>query len=177
MKEKWTDIKNYENCYQVSNLGNIRSLPRNGTIKHIRILKPYIDNHGYYIVTLSCKNIKKTYKIHRIVAETFINNPNNKTQINHIDGNKLNNNINNLEWCTILENNIHARENNLKPDDSGINNANSKFTKKDINYIRNMYIKGDKIYGCIALANKFKVSKSTISYIINKKTYTGDINK
>ena len=111
-KEIWKDIPNYEGLYQASNLGNIRSLDRirkqynhNGiaTVKYKgKILKQQIKRGtGYYVVRLYDNNKKsKTKLVHRLIAETFIQNKNNFPVINHIDGNKKNNNITNLEWCT-----------------------------------------------------------------------------
>jgi len=99
MKEIWKDVKEYEGLYQVSNLGKVKSLQRNGTIKQDRILKQYIDKYGYYYVGLRNKKIKK-FKVHRLVAEAFIPNKDNLVQINHKDENKKNNNVKNLEWCS-----------------------------------------------------------------------------
>ena len=105
-KEIWKDIKDYEGFYQVSNLGNVRSVPRNGTVKYYKILKPN-NVKGYYQVTLQKKGKKKIYKVHRLVAKTFIKNTYNKREVNHIDGNKLNNAVTNLEWVTAKENSNH----------------------------------------------------------------------
>lgn len=108
MKEIWKDVKNYEGLYQVSNLGNVKVLDRivNSAIKNNtkvkrkgRMLKQYIKQ-GYPQVTLTLNNKRKYCNVHRLVAEAFIPNPNNLPQINHIDENKLNNNVDNLEWCT-----------------------------------------------------------------------------
>lgn len=95
-EEIWKDIEGYEGKYQVSNLGNIRSLNYN----HTKIRKLYIDENGYKKITLS-KNCKlKTLKVHRLVAQAFISNHNNYTEVNHIDENPSNNCVENLEWCT-----------------------------------------------------------------------------
>lgn len=94
MKIKWQDIKGYENLYKVSTLGDIYSLKT----KHY--LKKQNDKQGYYQVTLSKNGKLKTKRIHRIVAETFINNEFNLPEINHIDKNKHNNRVENLEWCS-----------------------------------------------------------------------------
>lgn len=109
--EEWKDIQGYEGLYQVSNLGRVKSLYRlNSRGQKIKgkILKYSINPKGYAIVIL-CKNgITKTISVHRLVAIHFIENPNNLNVINHIDGNKINNNITNLEWCTQSENVKHA---------------------------------------------------------------------
>jgi hypothetical protein len=113
--EKWKDIKGYEGYYQVSNLGNVKSLDRvvwNGKVFHKRIgkiLKPKGDRYYELCLTKQGK-LKKVY-IHRLVAQAFIPNPNNKAEVNHMDGNKVNNHISNLEWCTSKENKKHAWEN------------------------------------------------------------------
>lgn len=109
MKEIWKDIPNYEGLYQISSFGNVKSFPRKGTqTRKERILKFKKDKKGYFFVHLSKNNIQKSIKIHRKVAILFIPNPLNKPQINHIDGNKQNNKLENLEWCTNGENQLHA---------------------------------------------------------------------
>lgn len=116
MKEIWKDIKEYEGLYQISNLGNIRKLRFiNNIVNKEKIfnIKPQIINSGYYKVVLYKNKKYKNMLLHRIVAETFIPNINNYDFINHKDGNKLNNNVNNLEWCTRSQNMKHAYKNNL----------------------------------------------------------------
>lgn len=113
MEEIWKDIKGYEGLYQISNTGKIKSIDRcyahkgcNGGFYHKKekILIPAYDKDKYLKVTL-CKNGKKNSKsVHRLVAETFISNPNNLPQVNHKDENKQNNSVNNLEWCTVKYN-------------------------------------------------------------------------
>ena len=120
MEEIFKDIVGYENLYQISMSGKVKSLPRSWKIHHWqdkseviitskeRFLKPNISKRGYYKVVL-CKDGQSQLKnIHRLVAETFLENPNNLKVINHKDGNKLNNNIKNLEWCSQKENMQHA---------------------------------------------------------------------
>lgn len=111
--EQWKDIPDYEGYYQISNLGRVKSLERplviNGkkcTYKAL-IKKLYISKRGYWVVGF-CKNGKESQKkIHRLIAESFTQNPQKKPHINHIDGNKLNNDISNLEWVNNRENSCH----------------------------------------------------------------------
>lgn len=119
MKEIWKDIKGYEKLYQISNIGRVKSLDRilkcrvKNKITHNRkrlgkILKPRINHKGYICYVL-CKNGKcKSYIAHRIVAIHFLSNSYNKPEVNHKDGNKQNNKVSNLEWCTTQENVQHS---------------------------------------------------------------------
>lgn len=124
MIEIWKDIKDFEGIYQVSTFGRIKRLSRKtinegllGKNKELQlkeiILKPSTITKGYKGITLTKDKKRYPKKVHRLVAEAFIPNPNNKPQINHIDCNKSNNNINNLEWCTNSENQKHAFKNGL----------------------------------------------------------------
>lgn len=107
IEEVWKDIKGYEDLYQVSNLGNVKSLNYNNTGKS-KLLKLCFDKYGYLQVGL-CKNKKhKIYRVHRLVAITFIPNPMNYPVVNHIDEIKENNNVENLEWCTVKYNNAYG---------------------------------------------------------------------
>lgn len=107
MDEIWRDIKGYEGLYQVSNLGRVKRL-KSKYMKSERILKEGITTGGYRLVVLCKNNKSKTFRLHRLVAEAFIPNPENKPQVNHIDENKANNNVNNLEWMTAKENINHG---------------------------------------------------------------------
>lgn len=98
MQEIWIDIEGYGGCYQASNFGRVKSLKYNHTFKE-RILKASKDKKGYLIVCLCKDGIKKSYKVHRLIALTFIPNPDNLPEINHKDEDKTNNRIENLEWC------------------------------------------------------------------------------
>ena len=103
MQEIWKDIEGYNDLYQVSNLGRIKSLKRHRET----ILKPG-KVAGYYTVCLSKNNNQKNFFIHRLVAKAFVSNPSNLPCINHKDENKLNNCIDNLEWCTYKYNNNYG---------------------------------------------------------------------
>ena len=108
--EEWKDIKNYEGLYQISSLGRVKSLPkeRNNGINNEIILKQCTDKKGYKRVNLY-KNKKSTrVLVHRLVAEAFLNNPNNYPLINHKDENPSNNKVENLEWCTYKYNNNYG---------------------------------------------------------------------
>ena len=120
-KEIWKDIPEYKGLYQVSSKGRIKSIPhsvkanKDGGIRTVgeHIIKTYVGWHGYVWVTL-CKNGKsKTHSVHRLVAMVFIPNSDKKLQVNHIDGNKENNLVENLEWCTNSGNQLHAVRNGL----------------------------------------------------------------
>lgn len=120
LHEIWKDITGYEGHYQISNLGRVRSLdtmaPNGNHVlvkKWGQIRKISISKQGYFIVGLFKNNIQKTFKVHRLIAFAFIEKPSGKNIINHKDGNKLNNSIDNLEWCTYKENSVHAVLNNL----------------------------------------------------------------
>lgn len=115
--EIWKDILDFEGCYQISSLGNVKSLDRVITTKFNvqqnmkgRLLKPKLSKDGYYQINLQYNGKSKHLRVHRLVAVAFIPNELNLPVVNHIDGNKLNNNVCNLEWCTPLDNNIHRRD-------------------------------------------------------------------
>ena len=114
MTEIFVPIKGYEGLYEVSNFGMIKSLPKgDGNGNRERLLKFDIIKNGtnsYRRVTFSFQNKQVRKSVHRIVAEAFIENPENKPFINHIDNNGENNNVSNLEWCTQSENMIHAQK-------------------------------------------------------------------
>ena len=105
--EKYIIINEFDN-YAISNLGNIKN------VKTGKVLKQCLNPRGYYSYTFYKKGIKKTFRIHRLVALYFIDNPNNLPYVNHIDGDKTNNKAENLEWCTAKQNDEHTRRTGLK---------------------------------------------------------------
>lgn len=172
-KEIWKDIKGFEKRYQVSNLGRIKSLSKfinnNPKSKSIgfyskeRILNFFDNKKGYQLVKLYKDNKHYTIKVHRLVAEAFISNPNNLPQVNHIDGNKKNNRVDNLEWCTAKENQVHAWKNNLIKKRIGKEN---KLSKKVNQYdLQGNYI---KTWNCVEEARKV-LHISNISSVCNGK--------
>ena len=121
-KEIWRDIVGYEGLYKVSNFGRIKSLPRNGTVKYERLLRQKVSNKGYCIVALSKHNKTKYKRVHRLVAEAFLDNAKDLPLINHKDENKLNNYVDNLEWCDAQYNmtyGVHAERQYLSRDELG----------------------------------------------------------
>lgn len=119
--EKWLPVKDFENVYCVSNYGRVKNILTN------HILKCSLDSHGYYALNLYDKNNNKRnfITLHRLLAETFIPNPENKPQVNHKDGNKSNSYLDNLEWSTASENTQHAYDNNLIHLKKGANSPNA----------------------------------------------------
>lgn len=172
--EIWADILEYEDCYQVSNYGNIRSKDRyiNSAIKNQNsILRRgqfiTIKNgiNGYKFVLLYKNGSQKMGLIHRLVAQAFIHNTESKKCINHIDGIKSNNHCKNLEWCSHLENKKHAMDNNLVA--KGEICGASKFKDDDILSIRDK--KG--ILSSRKVALMYGTSSSNICDIWNRKTW------
>lgn len=106
-KEEWKPIKNYETLYEVSTLGNVRSIK--GKIKKLQK-----RSNGYLYVGLSKNGKSKTVKVHRLVAEAYIDNPDNKPIVNHINSNRSDNRVDNLEWVTASENMIHSHKKEYK---------------------------------------------------------------
>lgn len=154
-----------------------------------RILEPEreltytLNNRGYFSVGIK----RKTYMVHRLVAIAFIHNPNNKPFVNHLDGNKLNNHMSNLEWCTTQENNLHARQTGLNKQSVGhkikyqsvasktVALANlkdkSKLSPEQVRYVRQVFVSRSKDFSATALAKQFGTSVAAMCKIVNRQTY------
>ena len=110
-------------------------------------------------------------RVHRLVAEAFIPNPENKDTVNHIDGNKQNNIVSNLEWVNRTEQMIHAYNLGLKTSRIGSKNSNAKLTDEQVREIRKLYVPQSKEFGTVALGKKYGVTNRVIGLIVNGKAY------
>jgi hypothetical protein len=167
MKEIWKDIEAYEGLYQVSNLGRVKSLPKEHRYgsKSEKILKPRTKKENDYARVSLCKDGKiKSFRRARLIAQTFITNPENKYSVNHINGIKSDDRVENLEWATASEQNYHMY----------------KFGLKDLSYMNKVSFKGNKhtieAKDKVSNANKGKTpwnkgmtKQEEYEYRINKK--------
>jgi hypothetical protein len=175
MEEIWKDIIEYEGSYQVSNLGRVKSLLKfrgnrnGGYFQKERILKPGKYKTGYSYVILYQNKVTKVFKIHRLVAQAFILNPENKREVNHINGIKFHNQLENLEWCTPSENRIHAYKTKLRRSNEGEQNNNVKLTQIQVDEIRQKYI--PRKHSIYKLAKEYNISSSQIFVIVNHKSW------
>lgn len=176
LSENAKDILGYEGLYAVTEDGRVYSHSRvvkaargSTQLRKGRWLKPGINSCSYMTCQLVAHDGSTSSKsVHRLVAETFIENPRNNGYVNHIDGNKLNNNVCNLEWVTSRENQLHAYKNKLKKPMRGEHHTNSKLTKCDVIEIKRLDSIGIK--RC-EIAKRFNVHKSLISSILNGKAW------
>lgn len=167
MIEVWKKAKGYSN-YEVSNFGRLKTFNWKGS-KREAILKPAPDKSGYLRTVLKGDNgVSKTIKVHRVVLNTF--KPTDKIlEVNHINGIKNDNRVENLEWCTRKENIQHCIDNNLQYVLKGEEIGNSKLTEKDVIYIRENY--KPRVITRMFLSKKFNVSEATIKDILYKRTW------
>ena|SRR3990167_4411598 len=179
IQEDWIDAAGYEGFYQVSNSGKVRSLDRyvkrghngvGGFIKPGIILNSTLTN-GYPKITLSVDGIKRKIYVHQLVAKSFVHNPENKPQVNHKNGIRTDNAVENLEWCTNKENNYHAnlvlrRDTFYK---KGEGNIQAKLTQKQADNIREINAKFK--LSNVAIGEMFSVSGPTINGILNNKRW------
>ncbi len=178
MEEEWRGVVGYESSYQVSNLGRVRSLNReivysDGRVynyKSMLIKTRVVEMHGYEMVSLNNKKKPKTFTVHRLVALTFVENPNtiDFNIVNHIDGNKLNNRSDNLEWCDKSYNMLHALDTMKLDHCHGEGHHHSKFTKEDV---LSIYEKVHNGYSAYKLAEEYGVNHQSIYNIKNGTTW------
>lgn len=172
MKEEWKEIKGFEGAYLISNMGQVMSLPRQGTQHKEPVLRSLSLTHdGYVKIRLIGNGKDITTRIHRLVAEAFLPNPEWKETVNHKDGNKQNNSVDNLEWADRHEQLQHDYVNNLKKPMKGENNPCAKLTEEHVAAIRREYVRNSKDHGTVALGRKYGVNNSTIGLIVRGVTY------
>ena len=174
MIEEWKDIPRFDGCYQVSNFGNVRSF--SVSHKGFRRKEPKaralsLTHDGYQKVRLVANGKDITVRIHRLVAEMFVPNPDGKETVNHIDGNKQNNRADNLEWADRTEQLDHAYRMGLKVAKKGCDNSQSKLTPEQVNAIRAEYKKGSREFSSVKLGRKYGVSHRVILLIVKGKSY------
>lgn len=179
MKEEWRTIKETDGKYSVSNLGNVKRnehytivSPSSTAFYGERKLKPYKTAEGYLVVRLQTSDKSVTRKIHRLVAEAFIDNPNNLPCVNHLDENRSNNIITNLAWCTIIDNNNHGTRKEKLSKTSGIKVAQYDLTGKLIK-IWDSLSQAAQSFGTKTTSNISRVCKGKPG----RKTYRGYIWK
>lgn len=172
---EWEIVPLTEGCFSCTPEGIVRGNDRyiNHPLvgrKHVRekILKHQVDPYGYHLVSISMNGVRKKTFVHRIVALTFIPNPQQKPFINHKDGNKSNNSVDNLEWCTHSENTLHAFANGLMVAKKGEKNHSAKLSDKQVEEIKKLLLQGKTQY---SIAKKFSVHKVTIFDIKHGKTW------
>lgn len=165
--EIWAPVVGYENHYVVSNKGRVKGI---GKKSKYRILVPMIHQQGYERVRLSVSGKHRFFLIHRLVAEAFIFNPDQKATVNHIDGNKRNNCVENLEWATQSENNLHAHRTGLaSTTERQIKSSclRAKITKQQVEDIIKLH---KQAYSLLDLSKLYQISKSQVCRIVNGKS-------
>jgi len=177
--ENWRDVVGYEGIYQVSDLGRVKSLDRDSYFirrgkkiprKHIsRILKQHQNMFGYMTVCLNKPGSKqRSHKVHRIVAEAFIDNQLSYLQVNHIDGKKDNNKIENLEWCNNKQNIVHAYSIGLIMPKLGSNSHLAKIKEEDVIKIKKLILSGETLEN---IARLYNISASMVGRIKANKAW------
>lgn len=158
--EEWKDAPGIESKYEISNQGRLRN-------KSTGVIRKNVDNgRGYFKFPVMVNRKNTSYYIHRLVAMAFVPNPQSLDTVNHIDGNKQNNNADNLEWCSQKENVHHVIK-------TGIFDpvTNYIFDAEAVRFIRNNYKPRCKEFGMKALAAKFNCNPKTIRFVVDNKTY------
>lgn len=163
MTEIWKPVKGFETRYKISNQGRLFSVLKNRE-------KAYTINHSGYKTTQLCVDGKQTHKyIHRLVAEVFLSGQSGLKEVNHKDGNKLNNSVENLEWVTRSENLKHAFKMGLMKPRPGEDNKNHTLNEEQVKEIRNLRKNNWRV---VDIAERFNITPTTVSHVCNRKTWT-----
>lgn len=172
IQTKWKDIVGYENEYQINQFGEIRTLKNSPKLKKYDVLKPQISKRNGYVYQMLYKNGKeKLLRVHRLVAMAFLPNPNNLPQVNHKDGNKQNNSVDNLEWCEQSDNMKHAYKNGLQTPSENQRKAiinTNKLKQKKVCQIKDGEVI-NTFSGISEASRQTKISISCISRCCNLK--------
>lgn len=166
MSEIWLPIRGYEGLYAVSNLGHVKSLRRN------IVLKLMDSGNGYFKVSLSKCGKVQQFWVHRLVADAFVPNPDSLPVVDHLDGNKRNNDAENLDWCTSGDNSRRAWSNGLlkqAPIKHGEQHPNHVLTSAEVIEIRQLY--ETRMYSQRMLGARFGVSQATIKQIVKNRAW------
>jgi len=170
-QEIFKPIKGYEQYYEVSNFGRVKSLAKTWSvgIKGDTFLKPGERRTGYSFVVLCVDRVKKYASVHRLVAEHFCDNPNNNNVVNHLDSNTKNNSYDNLEWTTYSGNAIHAFNAGRRNGRKGEKHHNSQITEKEVKEIKELYKKGTLSQSQIGRI--FFISQTQIGRIVRNERW------
>lgn len=178
LKENWKDIQGFEDSYQISDKGRVLSKERyimnNGFyIRRTkeRILKPWKDSRGYHQIYLCREGKKKAMSVHRLVMINFKGIDKERNTVNHKNGIQTDNRLDNLEWMTQQENNLHAWTLGLMRPMCGEDHPKAKLTMKKAEKIRELFKKDKKVNSVVALSSIYRVSEATIRQVINYVTW------
>ena len=170
-KEEWRGVLNYESVYQVSNHGRVRRIKDGSNTWSGRILKSHINSVGYPIISLCKEGKRQTKAVHRLVAESFLDQPTVNQEVNHKNGDKTDNHVSSLEWVTRAENVAHANNELGKTATHarGERQHLAKLTRFKVKEIRRLYATGDHTYR--GLAAMFGVCATNIAKIVHHRTW------
>lgn len=164
MQELWED---FGERYKVSNFGNVDSLNYRGRGKRKRIISGINNITGYMQAHITINGTRKTYSVHRLVAICFLPNPNNYKEVNHIDGNKINNHVSNLEWCNHQQNADHAKKLGLNPKGEKVGNA--KITEAIV--IQIFRLRNVEKWTQQRIADHFEIDQTTVGQVLRRKRW------
>lgn len=169
MNEIWKSIPDFDGWYEASNLGRIRRVKPGRSTFIGRICQTHKSRDGYLRVHLFMNGERCQELVHRLVASAFIPNPSNRPHINHKNGIKSDNSLDNMEWATAAENIKHACQTGLNPPNSGAKNGNAKLTRQAVESIRKSWVPFRKT--AKMLAEEYGVSLITVRRILNGKSW------